>query len=284
MLKNQNLQKEFELNGFVKFDFLSPIELGRLKDLYMKYEMFHTFSGKYHHSTFHIGNEELARKVDKEIQDILRNPIEEHFVNYNLFVANFMVKEAHEDSEVVPHQDWTYVDESKYQSLNIWIPLQDVGVHNGCMTFLPKSHNIRPTLRTSPSFVSLFDKVMHLVRENMVSVEMREGQAVLFSHATLHGSVPNHSDKRRVNVVQGIYSKEAQLQHSFLREEDNNSIRVYNITVNDFYKLEDLVEPTFLKFKEEINFDFPVLSMEEFYQYYPKLGKNLWNRIKSTFK
>ena len=283
MLRNQDLQKEFELNGFVKFDFLSPSELSQLLDLYKQYESDHVYSGKYHHSTFHIGQEELAKKVDKEIQAILSGPISKHFKDYNLFVGNFMVKEAHEDSEVVPHQDWTYVDESKYQSLNIWIPLQDVTKDNGCMTFLPKSHNIQPTLRTSPTFVSLFDKVMDKVRENMVPVEMLKGQAVLFSHATLHGSLPNVSGQRRLNVVQGIYSKAAQLQHSFLRKDDNDKIRVYDITVEDFYKLEDLVEPTFLNFKKEIQFDFPSLSEKEFYEYYPQANKSLWDKIKLAF-
>lgn len=279
MLKNKSLESKLLVDGFVKFPFLDSRALLPLYDLYAEFEHAHSFKGKYHHSTFHIGDRAISEAVDMGIKAVIAPIIEEHFSDYELFVGNFMIKEPGKDSEVQPHQDWTYVDEPQYMSLNLWIPLQDVEETNGCMTFLPRSHSICQTLRTSPHYPGLFDQVMDLAKSNMVAVPMKAGEAVLFSHATLHGSTVNKSNSRRLNVVQGIYSKHAQLHHFFINENANPQIKQYDISINDFYNLQDLQRPEYIKSVNEFNFDFPVLNQDDFLKIYPKTG--LLKKIKT---
>lgn len=282
MLIDATQQKKLEENGYVHFPFLNKNEVEMLKVLYKKYEPYHQFKEKFHHSTFHIGNNAIAQEVDAALQSILLAPIHRFFEDFTLFVGNFMIKETDAASEVVPHQDWTYVDETKYGSLNLWIPLQDVNQKNGCLTFLPKSHQLKPTLRTSPYFPSLFDNVMHLAKKNMVGVPMKCGEAVLFYRSTLHGSYPNISGKKRVNVVQGIYNKNAQLHHYFMEQKDKNIIYDFEITKEDFYHLQDLQKPTTLHSSRVLEYEFPTLSEQEFYQFYPKQSqKNIFKNIKA---
>src|SRR5690242_1133759 len=114
MLTNPELQLQLEQNGFVKFPFLKAETVAKLKLLYGQFESEHLFTGRYHHSTFHIGNRNIAETVDTGIKEIIQKEISKFFFDYELFVANFMVKEPGNESEVPPHQDWTYVDEPKY--------------------------------------------------------------------------------------------------------------------------------------------------------------------------
>lgn len=52
-------------------------------------------------------------------------------------------KPANDGRETPWHQDEAYWDPSLfYESLSIWIPLQDVDESNGCMQFLPRSHRL----------------------------------------------------------------------------------------------------------------------------------------------
>ena len=281
MLKDPYLQQQLQLNGFVKFPFLKGETVERLKRLFAVHESSHVFKGKFHHSTFHIGNRAVSEQVDTDIRNIIAEEIANHFSDYELFVANFMIKEPGNESEVVPHQDWTYVDEPQYMSLNLWIPLQDVFEENGCMTFLPRSHSLYETLRTSPYYPNLFDNVMPLAKKNMVPVPMKAGEAVLFSHATLHGSTINRSQERRLNVVQGIYSKGAQLHHYFMVKEEDEKIKQYDITINDFYNLQDLQKPGTLNAVREFKFNFPQLDEKEFLKFYPPPG--FFKKIKGLF-
>jgi Phytanoyl-CoA dioxygenase (PhyH) len=279
MLKENLLQQQLEDKGFVKFPFLNQFEVERLKQLFTRYDDSHPANGRLHHSTFHIGNRIISEQVDKEIKIIIGPAIEKHFCDYELFVANFMIKEPGDKSEVVPHQDWNYVNEPTYMSLNLWIPLQDVDENNGCLTFLPRSHALFNTMRTTPSYPALFEKVMPLAKKNMVHVDMKAGEGILFYHATLHGSPDNKSQIRRLNVVQGIYPKGAQLQHYFF-DAVKNEVEQYDISLNDFYRLTESKIPEDLQPSRKFKFDFPQISETQFFKLYPG-STGIINRLKA---
>ncbi|HXH20283.1 MAG TPA: phytanoyl-CoA dioxygenase family protein, partial [Chitinophagales bacterium] len=170
------------------------------------------------------------------------------------------------------HQDWNYVDERFYDSLNLWIPLQDVDEHNGCLTFLPMSHRVCYTLRTAPAFAGLFDNVMPLAEKAMVPVPLKTGEAVLFFHATLHGSVPNRSAQRRANVVLGVYTG-GKLSHHYLTGEGSRTlIEKFAIDKEKFFLIKDLRRPPTDWLIETVSFNFPQLTPEEFQHLYPETG------------
>src|SRR5947207_2013920 len=54
-----------------------------------------------------------------------------------------ILKPPSRGAETPWHQDEAYWDPTaEYQSLSIWIPLQDATVENGCMQFIPGSHRM----------------------------------------------------------------------------------------------------------------------------------------------
>ncbi len=270
MLRNKKHLSALQKEGFATFPFLKKEQIGQLCDLFAKYEDFHNANvslGKFYHSTFHVEKEELSRQINTGIYNIIKNSIDEHFENYSLFVSNFLIKESVQQSELPPHQDWTFVDETQYQSINIWIPLQDVDTKNGCLTFLPGSHSVLYSHRTSPYYPSIFENVMPLVKDKMIPVPAKVGEAVVFYNSTLHGSTPNNWGQRRIVAVQGIYSQGAQLQHLFL-DKETGKVSQYDISVEDFLKMEDLKRPAFLNPVREFQPKFPQLTKEQFLEYY----------------
>lgn len=268
MLRDKELLSILQREGFVRFPFINEIKVNQLCELFGRYDKFHNAEGKFYHSTFNVGIERLSVKIDSEIQEIIKDSMRECFINYEPIVANFLIKECVEHSELPPHQDWTFVDESKFQSANIWIPLQDVDAQNGCLTFLPKSHLIYSSYRPSPNYPSIFEKVMPLAKKKMTPISVKAGEAVVFYHSVLHGSTANKTNRRRLSIVQGIYSKGAQLEHLFI-DEDTNVISLYNIAVKDYYKMEYLKRPVFIKPTIEFCSTFPQLTEKQFLEYYP---------------
>ncbi len=54
---------------------------------------------------------------------------------------HIIMKPAREGAAVPFHQDEAFRDPAmKYQEITIWLPLQPVDMHNGCMQFIPGSH------------------------------------------------------------------------------------------------------------------------------------------------
>lgn len=285
ILRDEVYQKELEEKGYVVVPFISGEKIELLNQLYTKYESQHPANGKFHHTTFHTGNENLLFEVDKNIKNIINKDIEKICTNYEVFVTNFMIKECGENTVLPPHQDWTLVDEPANMSLNIWFPLHNVSEEQSCMSFLPYSHRIKNTLRVSPNFPGLFDKVMHLVPPKLVNVPLKAGEAVIFYHATLHGSTANVSNKKRINIVAGIYTKGATLYHYYKDRSEQNAVEKYEIKSLDFLKIKDLERPDFLPLHSTIHFEFPQLSVSEFEAIYDghKPEASWWQKLKSIF-
>lgn len=269
MLKDQKLLSVLQRDGFVRFSFLNENEIEQCRKLFSQYDKLHTTKhGQAYHTTFHADNRDLSVLINQKVNTIIKSALDTHFQNYLSLGANFLIKECTAESELAPHQDWTFVDETKYQSANVWIPLQDVDTRNGCLTFLPKSHSILYSHRPSPFSPGIFDKVLPIAKQMMIPIPMKAGEAVVFSHSILHGSVANNSNKRRISLVQGLYSKDAQLQHLFI-DKETNMISEYHITVEDFYKMEYLKRPLNIEPFRELIPEFPQLTEQQFLEHYP---------------
>lgn len=268
ILKDTVLWRQLCEFGYVVFPFLDTRQVNELLEGFKETESAHAFKDKYHHSTFHTANKQLAAHVYRVITAAVKPGLDTIANDYKLFAANFMIKESSAQSEVVPHQDWTYVDETRFNSFNIWIPLQDVDTQNGCLTFLPKSHKIHYSHRPSPQYPGTFDVVMKQVYTKMIPIEMKAGEAVIFNHATLHGSVPNTSGKKRVNIVLGMYNANAHLIHlkqspeeQVIKEYDMENVGFQEIA-NQLYFETHLPQKTYQAIYKQ-------LTPEEFEKLYP---------------
>ena len=110
------------------------------------------------------------------------------------------------DSKPTPwHQDFPYWPMEAPGALSIWIALDDVDESNGCMMFVPKSHQagkLQPISLSDPQ--NLFDYVQdeELASDKAVICRMKAGSCTFHHGQTFHYAHANATDRpRRVLAI-----------------------------------------------------------------------------------
>ena len=118
------------------------------------------------------------------------------FDNYEPIWGNFMYKEPH-GSNLELHADWTYVNEEKNKSYNVWCPLVDTNLKNGCIWVVPKSHKIVKDIRgvALPRFYENHENI--LKRYFAKPLKLKAGEVLVYDHRLIHFSYPNYTSKGR---------------------------------------------------------------------------------------
>lgn len=99
-----------------------------------------------------------------------------------------------------PHQDWTFVDESRSFSFNVWAPLQNIDLKNGQMYGVPGSHRIGWAHRAPDGPSPLFP-VIDALRDALEPMQAGLGDVVFHAHSLIHASGPNFTGEPRVAVA-----------------------------------------------------------------------------------
>lgn len=228
------LEEQYHREGYLRVPFLEPGELQAIRSLFDEAKS-GCATGFY--STLWSGDIEYRRRVHEEVQRVLARPIGELLMDYRMCLANFAVKHPGQpDSKVPVHQDWTFVDESRYFAVAIWCPLVDVDSTNGCLAVVPRSHRITDKIRANhpnevnySPFCGIYGR---LEQAYLRELPMRAGEAVIYNQGLLHGSKVNRSDSPRAAVVAAYLPREAQLRHYYQTSE--LSVDVYDVA-DDFY-------------------------------------------------
>lgn len=121
--------------------------------------------------------------------------------------SEFFVKEPRTDKIVSWHQDLTYWGLGETDGeVTAWIALSPVTRANGCMRFVPGSHemSIIPHNDTfaAENLLSRGQEIAIDVDEaSAVHIELRPGEMSLHHGRMFHASGPNTSDERRIALV-----------------------------------------------------------------------------------
>jgi len=258
-LKDAALDRQLSEQGFVVIDFLGTEEVAALTKTFNDS---HTEETVPFYATAHHQNVDFRKKMSAAISEKLQPHFDEAFENCNLLGASFIVKTKSEQSLLQPHQDWNIVDETKFRSFNIWIPLVDLNEHNGAIEILPKSHNWLRGYRHS-SINCAYSNVHHLVWENMKPLYLKAGQALIYDHALLHASKANTSDQKRIALASGIIPSEAQM---YFYWNNNGTVEQYESNT-EFFMTENIFEgPGALKKTGNMTYDFPSVNEAQFYR------------------
>jgi hypothetical protein len=208
-------EHHFQTYGYVQLDFLPAVLVA---ELLQAYHTLHDALPKPEHG-FHSTSDNLDVAARRAVDQLLREKVhpyaEQIFRNCKPLFGNFLVKEPRTSSEIGVHQDWTFVDETRYRSVTIWCPLVDTTPENGTLQVLPGSHVYTQNLRGFPTFPGPYDEQQPLTRELMLDLPCKAGQAVVYDHATIHASNPNQTDSPRIALVWGMVPAVAQLHHYY---------------------------------------------------------------------
>ena len=118
------------------------------------------------------------------------------------------------------HQDEAYWNpDLAYNSLSIWMPLQDATVDSGCMQFVPGSHRrgVLPhhPINNDPRIHGL--EVDVLDESEVVACPIPAGAATVHHCRTLHYAGPNRTDEPRRAYIQvfGLPTKKSEEARDF---------------------------------------------------------------------
>jgi len=209
IIKDPELRGCIETEGFAVRQIIDASQLESLIGLYNDLHNITTDDGGMFYSVYSqdIG---YRKRIHVEIGRILKPTFEEHFHDYRTMLNSFVVKAPGANSEFYLHQDTTGLDEWHFSPLSIWIPLDDVNEHNGCLGIVPRSHRFFSPYR-SISFPAPFDQISSDVKRFIIPVEMKKGEALIFDNRLVHNSSQNLSGTTRTAVVCGLFPKDAKL-------------------------------------------------------------------------
>lgn len=253
----KNRSQELSDIGYISFNLLAAEHLRQLTNYYS--ELINE-DPQHFYSSSHSSNFELRNKTSHYIREIIEPHISKHLTNYKLLGGAFVVKPAHGKGILQAHQDWNLVDEGKYRSYNLWIPLIDVNESNGAMHVLPKSHKKVQTYR-GPNIPSPFKNIEQQLWPYLTILPMKAGEALLYDHALLHGSPPNNTDTVRLGIVIGVTDAGCNLQ---LYGSDNGTINRYECDVDFFLSKNVMSDYLNLPCKSTLTGNQKLYTMDDF--------------------
>ncbi|HWS70635.1 MAG TPA: phytanoyl-CoA dioxygenase family protein, partial [Thermoanaerobaculia bacterium] len=152
------------------------------------------------------GDLPYRRRVSAAIAAMIGTRVDELLCDYRIAFCNYAVKDAGLDGGTVElHQDWTFVDESRHESIGVWCPLIDVDPENGCLHVVAGSQRFRRGPR------GLFN-TLPVIREDLLRpLPLKAGEAVLFSPRLFHTSPPNRSRATRIAACAVLVPSQSRL-------------------------------------------------------------------------
>ncbi len=227
---SESIQQRFDKDGFVKIPLLNATEVEELKNYYLSLN--HNHIGEYgFHVSLDNSNEAYINGVFEKLFGVLVPKLNPLLNDYKPFTASYVIKEAGLQNIVPPHQDWSFVDETKFCSATVWIPLMDVNKNNGALSLIKGSHHVFNEPRTSPSpqAKSVLSNYLFDIFPYVEVIDMKAGEALIFNNRTVHASPPNTSGIIRMGVGIGITQKNAQLLHHYQLPNEENTVNVYKV-------------------------------------------------------
>lgn len=230
LFKNEKLREQFDLYGYVVVPFLTESEVNKLRELF-----FHTHpeTPEGFYSSSFSNDERYKNLITAAIEEIADLKAADYFTGFKKLGSCFLVKKPGPESAMPVHQDWSIVDERHYDSITIWIPLQDVNERNGAIQVIDGSHRFSPAFR-SPSLPAPFADVCEQLQKDLKLLPMKAGEAFIFSQALLHASPPNLSNKPRIAITYGLTDQRAEM--IFHHYNEKQQLEEYKVDEN-FFKL-----------------------------------------------
>lgn len=234
--RSEKHQQEFDEKGFVVLPYFDAAQIQELQQLYREY--YHNRAQEGFHTLVNLPEVSIRKEIYHKIRAYYQPRLEEYLIDFEAFIASFAVKEPGEVSRIPLHLDWSVLDESRFTSLNNWVPLIDTNAENGCLCMLEGSHRYEFTWRGSSINNIATRSTGGGIMQEMVQrypvrpLCMQAGTGVMYSHRMAHFSVPNLSSSPRIATSLVAIPQAAEPLHYHFNEDQ--SITQYRSST-DFY-------------------------------------------------
>lgn len=231
-----------DARGWAVVPFLTPDEVEALVDHYRGLGL----TAENNYCSIHERSSELKQGIGEQIRSAVEARVTDLDLPDHLVMGGVYIVKGPTQQFVEPHRDPTFVDETVGRSMNMWIPLQAVDRHNGCLWILPNSQHGDDSVRPGNSyeFPSYFDQIpTEEIWDAMVPIEMKAGEALIYDHRLLHGSRANDSGVERISVVVGLIPEGAELffYHSEEDEPGHYVVSKFRMDPTDYFSFVEFV-------------------------------------------
>ena len=226
IIKSIDQQQKMDKQGYITLPLLPQAHCQAFKDIYTKKPYKRDDRGVGFHTGLDQEDSATCKQESSQIVEKIMPALRAHLSDFQVITATFIIKEHGTHNFTAIHQDWTFVDEEKYNSYTLWCPLQDTDLQNGTLGLLPGSHDflgnaVRPS--PSPPYVPIFKEHMMEIFGYLDFLTLSAGQAILFDHRTWHGALPNISKEVRIAIGVSLAHKDANLTHHYLLPNSNQA-------------------------------------------------------------
>ena len=279
--KDAKIEHQFQEFGFVKFAQIDSKIIQQILDVNKKLNIPDDM-GRNFNVGLNCNSLEKRLRMREALVILLEDFFKEITNNRSIHSATLMDKISHKYSIVPAHQDWTYTDETKYDSVMCWIPLDDVNYRNGALGFIPKSNHFFNYTRyfPFPNNHTPVDAYNLLLMTYFEVIEMKAGEIIFFNNKTIHGSFPNLEKETRHAVALSFGINEQPLYAYLKKPGASNLVSKYAVDIDFTHKYNNTYIENCVNNKTPYNFDYPLL--EELEINFPKLSlaemKNLLNQ------
>lgn len=197
-LRDPVLQTRLSSEGFVVVDLLSESDTAAL--LQVCNELHPTSNGGWE-SDFYSPSPEVKATAQRSIAAGFAAAVEREFVDHRSLMHNFVLNWPGPDGGLVLHQHSTLVDDRRFRSAIVWCGLTHADVANGTLHVVPRSHLVQRGPRPERGASWHDPHIETILRDYLVPVPVRPGQAIIFDNQLLHCSFANTTDRPRLTAV-----------------------------------------------------------------------------------
>jgi hypothetical protein len=222
IFKEQEDNLSFERDGYKILSALDADTVRQMENFFLTNSE-QNFTGW--HNSLELNSPEQKAKIYDFLAQVFVNHLSGYFNDYRIIAATFVSKKSDEGSAVHLHQDWSFVNEADYASLNLWIPLCETTAENGALTILKGSHRIKSNLRGSniPSSIKFPHR---LAAKYLTTIQMRRGEVFAYDHRLIHGSGSNRSGRPRTAASLSVIPAESTPIHYLLANNEAVELEV----------------------------------------------------------
>ncbi|MDB5282353.1 MAG: hypothetical protein JWO06_1428 [Bacteroidota bacterium] len=228
---NESQDKQFKKEGYVVLPLIWQNEVDVLLKEFA--EQIQQFEQPFHTSHF-SEDVNYKQKVHDTICKVVAPFTKAVLNNFVPVFGNFMIKRGGGNNYMPLHPDWTYVDESKFASVSVWIPLVDTSLDNGCLGVIPGSHLLVNAIRGPriPQLSYQYDEPLRLAKGKTIPV--KAGTAIIYHHGLIHFSPENKTAQFRPAINLSMVPKDAEVVH-YCMPEGSDMIEKYQVNDNSFF-------------------------------------------------
>ena len=249
---SESFEVDFNNNGYIIIkNFLNKEELNKVfKELNNVYDKNYIQKVGMWNSLYNLSKEE-GIIISEFLLELLKPKLKMIVKDFKVLVATFMVKNPNKNSASELHKDF-FIDESKFEYRNFWIPLVDINYENEMLYVIPKSHKVFNY--PQPMFVKWpYKSIEETIMKQAVNVMASAGDLVVYADRTLHGSYINYSKEARPVIHFGALHTDANLSYYKLNSE-TNKVSVFDVPFSFYF--ENRFELVGELYEEKRNFEF----------------------------